>query len=144
MSNNVRVGVGVAIIKNGKLLLGKRLNSHGDNTYAFPGGHMEFKESWEETAVREVKEETGLDIKNVRLLGITNDIYENEDKHYITIITVADYICGEPETLEPNKCEGWNWYSLDEIPLNRFLVIENLLKSDLKEKLNIILEESEI
>ena len=52
-----KVGVGVAVVKDGKVLLGKRKNAHGEGTWSFPGGHLEYKESWEDCAIRETLEE---------------------------------------------------------------------------------------
>ena len=49
--NNVerpKVGVGVMVFKDGKILLAKRKGSHGAGEYAFPGGHLEFGESFEQ------------------------------------------------------------------------------------------------
>jgi 8-oxo-dGTP diphosphatase len=65
VKNNVRVGVGAFVIKDGKFLMQKRIGAHGANTWAPPGGGMEFGESWEQTTVREVREETGLIVDNV-------------------------------------------------------------------------------
>ncbi len=131
---NVRVGVGVCIINNGKFLIGERLSKLGENTYAFPGGHLEFGETWEETAIREVKEETGLDVKEIKYLGITNDIHIDTNKHYITIFVTAKYEGGEPINLEPHKCVGWEWIKLEELENKQiFLALKNLLKSEFKE-----------
>jgi 8-oxo-dGTP diphosphatase len=58
-----RVGIGVIILKNGRVLLGKRKSSHGTGTWHFPGGHLEFGESLEDCSRREVLEETGMKIK---------------------------------------------------------------------------------
>ena len=86
MSNNfVRAGMGIFIFKNGKFLMGKRLNTHGDNTWSIPGGHIEFGETFEDTAKREVKEETDLEIDNIRFGAVTNDYFLKENRHYITI-----------------------------------------------------------
>lgn len=128
--NSPQVGVGVIIIKNNKVLLGKRKNSHGEGSWSFPGGHLEFNESWEECAKRETLEETGLDITNIRFAAVTNDIFQLEKKHYITIFMLSDYIGGEPQLKEPEKCEQWEWFDWDDIKLPRplFLPIENLLK----------------
>jgi 8-oxo-dGTP diphosphatase len=64
--NNVRVGIGVFVFKEGKFLMQKRQGSHGEGTWSCPGGHLEFGESFKDTARREVKEETNLEIDNVR------------------------------------------------------------------------------
>ena len=52
MNKQVRVGVGVVIMRNGKILLGERIGSHGANTWATPGGHLEVGESIEACAAR--------------------------------------------------------------------------------------------
>ncbi len=132
---NVRVGVGVCVISNGKFLIGKRLGKHGENTYSFPGGHMEYGEDWFETAKREVKEETNLDIKEMKLLGITNDVFKETGKHYVTIFVIARYENDTIINCEPEKCCGWDWVTINEIKGNKFLPLENLLNSELKIKL---------
>ena len=128
MDNRPKVGVGVMVRKEGKILLGKRKNAHGEGAWSFPGGHLEFKESWGECARREVMEETGLQLKNVQFATATNDIFEKEGKHYITIIMLADYDSGEVQLREPDKCESWQWFSWKNLPQPLFVPIQNLLK----------------
>ena len=65
--------------------MGKRKGSHGEGTWSVPGGHLEFGETIENCAKREVYEETGLVITDVTVAGITNDIFSEEETHYITI-----------------------------------------------------------
>ncbi len=134
---NVRVGIGVCIFKDGKVLLGCRNGSHGDKTWAFPGGHLEFNESWEECAVRETKEETNIEIDNIKMMGVTNDIFENENKHYITIFMRGDYKAGKLIRMEPDKCEKWEWFEPDNLPSTLFLPILNYIKKygELNEKI---------
>ncbi|MBU1706255.1 NUDIX domain-containing protein [Patescibacteria group bacterium] len=129
MENRPKVGVGVMIIKNGKVLLGKRKNAHGEGAWCFPGGHLEFGESWKECAIRETKEEVGIKIKNVRFATATNDLFSKEDKHYITIFMLADYVSGEVKLLEPDKCEKWDWFEWkkDKLPKPLFVPQKNLL-----------------
>lgn len=119
-----KVGVGILITKNNRVLMGLRKGSHGEGTWSPSGGHLEFGESIEECARREVKEETNLEIDEVRIIGFTNDVFESEGKHYITIFTTAHTI-GDPELMEPNKCEKWEWFDWDNLPENIFLPVQH-------------------
>ncbi len=120
------------LYKDGKVLMGKRKNSHGAGAWSFPGGHLEFMEEIEDCAKREVLEETGVEIKNIERVNYTNDFYKDLDKHYITCFVKADYASGEVQVMEPEKCESWEWFSRTELPSPLFLPIENLLKLDPK------------
>ncbi|OKO91587.1 Nudix hydrolase 1 [Penicillium subrubescens] len=85
-----RIGVGVFVMNaEGKFVLGKRKGSHGANTWALPGGHLEFGESFETCSEREILEETGLQIRDIRFLTATNSVFEAEGKHYVTIFMAA-------------------------------------------------------
>lgn len=128
MENRPKVGIGVIIIKDKKILLGKRKNAHGEGSWCYPGGHLEFGESWEECSRREVWEEVGIQIKNIRFGTITNDIFENEHKHYITISMISDYESGEVKLMEPDKCDKWEWFEWDNLPSPLFLPTINQLK----------------
>lgn len=122
-----RIGIGVLVIRDNKILLGKRLNSHGDGTWALPGGHLEFGETPQQCAVRETLEETGLQISNIQAGPWSSDIFEKEQKHYITLFMVAHAVAGEPKVLEPNKCERWNWFEITNLPNPLFLPLKNFL-----------------
>lgn len=126
------IGVGTIVFKNGKVLLGKRKNAHGAGCWQFPGGHLEFNESIEDCAKREVFEETGLIIKNMRLGPYTNDFFPKENKHYVTLFVIAEFDHGELCLKEPDKCEKWDWFNWDDLPHPRFIPIQNLLKAGFK------------
>lgn len=115
----ILVGVGVMVLKDGKILLGKRKNAHGAGDYATPGGKLEYGESFEECARRETREECGLEIKNIRFLNVAN-VLRFAPKHYVHVGLVAEWVSGEPVVVEPEKCEEWNWYDLDNLPENIF------------------------
>ena len=127
-NNRPKVGVAVIIKKDGEVLLGKRKNIHGDGTWCFPGGHLEFSEEIKECAKRETEEETGIQIKNLQVVSFTNDIFK--DKHYITIFVVADHDHGEARVMEPEKCEQWQWFEWKDMPHPLFLPVQNLLKQN--------------
>ena len=122
------IGVAVIIVKNGEVLLGKRRNSHGEGAWALPGGHLEWNESITECALREVFEETGLIVKNIKHAAFTNDVFTKEEKHYVTLFVTAEYVSGEVQLKEPHKCGGWFWFAWNQLPAPRFLSLENLLK----------------
>lgn len=111
----VRVGVGVIIRKDGKVLMGLRGGTHATGTWCCPGGHLEHGESWQDCAQREVAEECGLTISTPVFGWLTNDIFDN-GKHYITIAMIADYISGEPQVLEPDKMTRWQWADWNNLP----------------------------
>ena len=130
MEKIVRVGVGLYIFNNkNQLLLGLRKSKHDNGTWCPPGGHMEFGEDIENAAMREAEEETGLKIlpQDVFLKGVTNDFYPSEEKHYITLHLFCRKYQGEPAVIEPDKCERWEWFDMDNLPQNLMLSLKNFL-----------------
>lgn len=123
------IGIGVLLINNeNQILLGKRKNSHGDSYWAPPGGHLEFGESFEDCAVREVLEETALTIEKPKFFSLTNDFFKKEKKHYISIFMLATYPNSqEIKNCEPHKVEEWQWVQLFNLPDNLFLPLKNLV-----------------
>jgi 8-oxo-dGTP diphosphatase len=121
-----RVGVALIISKEKQVLLVKRKRSHGTGSWSTPGGHLEFGESPEACAIREAKEETNVDVTNVQFKALTNDVFESEGKHYITIWMQADYVSGEP-IANPAEVADIGWFSWNALPQPLFLPLENLL-----------------
>lgn len=105
-----------AIIFNpkGKILLCK---SHKwGNKYVIPGGHIELGEKMEEALKREILEETGLNIYDIRLIGLKESIYSDtfhEKKHFIFI----DYLCktDSSDVLLNDEAETYEWVDINEI-----------------------------
>ena len=126
--NRPKVGVAVFVIKNGRFVMGHRQGSHGHDTWGLPGGHLEFGESWEECVIRETREEVGLEIKNIRFIAATNDIFATESKHYITIFMVADWAAGKAKIGEPEKCDEIAWFTYETMPEAVFLPLIDLKK----------------
>eukprot|EP00053_Salpingoeca_punica_P006120 m.58896 g.58896 ORF g.58896 m.58896 type:complete len:267 (+) comp13540_c0_seq4:782-1582(+) len=133
-----RPKVGLAVFircpsRPGCILLGKRISAHSDgnvngkDTYAPPGGHLEMHESFEECAAREVLEETGLTIHNIRYGTVANATVRELQYHYVTVFMVADSESGcEAVNAEPHKCEGWGWYewASPDFPTRLFTALE--------------------
>ena len=110
-----KVGVGVMIFKDGKILLARRRGAHGAGEYAFPGGHLEYMESFADCARRETREECGIEIDNIRFQLLAN-VMPYAPRHDIYISLMADWKSGEPKVLEPEKSESWDWYDIDHLP----------------------------
>ena len=114
-----KVGIGVMIMHEGKVLMAQRKSSLGAGQYAFPGGHLEFGESFEECAKRETREESGIEIEAVQFLFLAN-IKTYTGKHYVHIGLTAQWKSGIPTTLEPEKSDDWHWFPLDALPCPLF------------------------
>lgn len=121
-----RLGVGVIVVQDGKILLGKRKGSHGAGTWAPPGGHMEIDETPEECAKRELLEETGLQAISIRpLTWVNRDV---EEKNYLTFFVIAEVNSQNACNLEPHKCEEWNWFNVQELPQPLIPTMQALLE----------------
>ena len=125
----VAVGVGVLVLREGKVLLGRRRGSHGTGTWSAPGGRLEFGESIEECARRELREETSLELGPVVLGPFTNDLFAEVQEQYLTVFVVASQTVGEPVNAEPHKCEGWAWFRWSELPSPLFQPVQSLVAS---------------
>lgn len=103
------VGVCVIILNShGQILLGKRKNSYKAGEYGLPGGHVDTNELTEQAAAREVVEETGISDLSFTFLGL---VRENQgDYDFIHFVYVAKLGFHEPKLMEPDKCEGWEWF----------------------------------
>ena len=121
-----KIGVGVVVTHLGRILLGKRRNSHGEGSWAFPGGHLEFGETVEDCASRELLEETGLTALELKKGPWVSNIIDG--KHYITLFVYVDKFSGDLALNEPEKCEEWIWFSSPDLPTPLFPPIESLLQ----------------
>lgn len=124
----VKAAVGILVVRNGLILLGRRKGSHGAGTWSAPGGRMEYGETIEEAARRELREETALELNAASIGPCTNDVFHDVQEHYLTCIVIARATTGEPRNMEPQKCEGWLWHRWDELPEPLFLPLSNLRK----------------
>lgn len=129
MSSRPFVGIGVLVQKDGRYLFGKRITKHGQGTWSVPGGHLEYGESFEECAAREVMEETGVKIKNIGIYVTVNNIFRDENTHSITVFMLSDWDSGEPKVTEPDKFIDIGWYDLKKLPEPLFLPIKQLQKA---------------
>ena len=116
--NSFFVGVNVFVVREGKLLLGRRRDFFGSGDWGLPGGHLETGEKMIETAKRELLEETGLIANTFEFVNLVND--PQKDKHYLQVGFLAKDAAGEPTLKEPERCYEWEWFDLNNLPENIF------------------------
>lgn len=109
-----QVGVGVVFVREGRVFLAKRQGSHGEETWASAGGHLEMGESLEDCARREAEEELGVTVGNLRFLCASNIVAYG--KHYVDIEFLGDIGDQEPRLAEPIGFSEAGWFSLDSLP----------------------------
>lgn len=128
--DSFRVGSNVFVVRDNKLLLGKRKNVFGEGTWALPGGHLETGESMRGAAKHELQEETGLSAQNMKFICLVNNIQVNGQ--FIQVGFLAEGVEGEPELNEPDKCYGWQWFEIGKLPENIFIGHDKLIEVFIK------------
>jgi len=119
-------GVGVLVVRDGQVLMGRRTSPHGRGTWSPPGGKAEPGETAEETARRELVEETGLVGAVPRVVAETVDSFATGET-WRTHWVLLDWVSGEPEVLEPDEVDSWGWYAWDRLPAPLFLPMASLV-----------------
>jgi ADP-ribose pyrophosphatase YjhB (NUDIX family) len=116
------VGCGLAVVKDGKLLLCKRLKAPESGHWNIVGGKVDHMEPAADAALREAEEESGLAIHSARFLCLSEQLIDADRQHWVSLIYVSDDFSGKPWLTEPDKLSDIGWYSLDDLPqpLSRF------------------------
>ena len=123
-----RIGVGCIVRRGPHVLLVRRQGAHGDGTWSTPGGNLDFGEDPSGCATREVSEETGVEVVSPRFVGLTNDVFEVEKKHYVTLWFEAEHRCGEPRVVAADELTEVGWFDEEALPSPLFLPLQNLLE----------------
>lgn len=114
--HNAKPCASVLPIKDGKVLLAKRGREPYKGAYDIIGGFMEADELPEAAAIREAKEETGLDIKITKLLGMYSDVYGSDGDHTLNIHYIGEVIGGRMKPMD--DVAELKWFTISEVPTN--------------------------
>jgi 8-oxo-dGTP pyrophosphatase MutT (NUDIX family) len=110
----------LVLIKDSKILLLRRYKTgYEDGNYSLIAGHLDGDETFIQAIVREAKEEAGIDIKPEDL-EVVHVMHRKKqtDSERIDIFIQANSWEGEPENLEPEKCDDLSWFDMDSLPKN--------------------------
>ncbi len=105
--------VDIVILYQGKVVLIRRKNPPFQGCFALPGGFVEVGERVEEAAVREAKEETGLDVELLKLLGVYSDPTRDPRGHTVSIVFLG---MGRGPLKAGSDAKDISLFKLDEIP----------------------------
>jgi 8-oxo-dGTP diphosphatase len=130
MNQKPQVGVAILLMKGNQVLLMKRKGPHGPGTWTTPGGHMEFGETPEQCAAREAKEEVGVEIVEIRFRALTNDVFESEGRHSVSIWMDGKIRSGEPSIVAEEEVAELGWFAWDSLPQPLYLPFENYVKEN--------------
>ena len=136
MSNNLRPHVAsfVLFMKDDEVLLQLRKNIRFDGQYGVPSGHLDEGESVTDCAIREIKEEVGIDLKKEDL-EFANVSHCNEyNKDYIQFFFVCKNWEGEFENTEPDKCSEMKFFPINNLPDNMVSFVRSGIESILKKE----------
>ena len=102
-------GVVVMIEKDGYVLLGKRRGGFGEGKWGLPQGYIEFDEDFLSASIREVKEETGLDVEIRSIINVASNLL-SPNLHTLAIVLLAGVAAGEP--CAADDLETLEWFPL--------------------------------
>ncbi|WP_112661672.1 NUDIX hydrolase [Microvirga flavescens] len=111
-----RCGCGAVIMRDGKILLIRRINPPEAGHWGLPGGKVDWLEPVEAAVAREVTEELGVTIMDLELLCVVDQIDTEGAEHWIAPVYRARNISGEPRIVEPHKHSAFGWFALDALP----------------------------
>jgi len=105
------LAVSAAIVRDGKVLVVRRARKPAQNLYTLPGGAVELGETLHDAVMREVREETQLEIEPVGLAGqrdvIVRDAQGRIERHFVILCFAARWIAGEPVLNEELDDARW-------------------------------------
>jgi ADP-ribose pyrophosphatase YjhB (NUDIX family) len=107
------------------LTLRKRAPEAG--CWSIVGGKLDFLEKLEQCAVREAREEAGVDIELIRLLCVTDHVLPEENQHWVAPAYLGRIVRGEARNCEPDKTQEVKWFALGSVPDNLTMTAHNAI-----------------
>ena len=125
-----RVGVGVLLTdSHGRVLLTLRKRPPEAGCWSIVGGKVDFLETLEQCAIREAREEVGLEISLRSLLCVTDHCLPGENQHWVSPAYLGQILSGEATNREPAKTREVRWFELDHLPSNLTMTAHNAIRA---------------
>ncbi|HUE54887.1 MAG TPA: NUDIX domain-containing protein [Candidatus Udaeobacter sp.] len=123
-----RVGVGVLLVdERGRVLLTLRKLPPEAGCWSIVGGKLDYLETLEECAVREAREEVGLEVSMEALLCVTDHLLPQENQHWVSPAYLGRVLNGEAQNCEPRKTSQVRWFALTDLPANLTMTARNAI-----------------
>jgi len=104
------------VVRNRQVLLIKRGIEPHKGEYAIPGGYMDRDETAEDACIREVLEETGLQVEVVEFLGYYDDPKRDRERQNVSLVFVCRAVSGSGEVQGGDDAEEAAWFPLNQLP----------------------------
>jgi len=125
-----RVGVGVLLVDElDRALLTLRKLPPEAHCWSILGGKLDFLESLEQCAIREAREEAGVEIVIERLLCVTDHRLPGENQHWVSPAFLGRIVSGEARNCEPQKTSDVRWFPLTDLPPNLTITARNAIQA---------------
>ena len=125
-----RVGVGVLLMDDhGRVLLTLRNRPPEANCWSIVGGKVDFLETLEQCAIREAREEVGLEIRLHSLLCVTDHCLPGENQHWVSPAYLGQILSGEAMNCELGKTREVRWFDIDQLPQNLTMTACNAIRA---------------
>jgi 8-oxo-dGTP diphosphatase len=127
-STHPKVGVGVLIVdEQNRVLLTLRKRTPEAGHWSIVGGKLDFLETLEACAIREAREEVGIEVALDSLLCLTDHLLPQEYQHWVSPAYLAHVLSGEAKNCEPEKAADVRWFALDQLPENLTITARNAI-----------------
>jgi 8-oxo-dGTP diphosphatase len=125
-----RVGVGVLLADvHGRVLLTLRRLAPEADCWSIVGGKLDFLERLEECAIREAREEAGVEVAIERLLCVTDHRLPGEGQHWVSPAFLGRILRGEARNCEPDKTREVRWFPENELPPTLTMTARNAIRA---------------
>ncbi|MGA2810086.1 MAG: NUDIX domain-containing protein [Candidatus Acidiferrum sp.] len=125
-----RVGVGVLIIDEGnRVLLTLRTRPPEAQSWSIVGGKLDYLEALETCAIREAREEVGVEVALDGLLCVTDHLLPEENQHWVSPAYLGRVKQGRAKNCEPQKTLDVRWFALDQLPPNLTVTARNAIEA---------------